>query len=377
MGRGQPSSVPPRSAEGGSVRSEGAARSEGRPPTEGVRAEGPVRPEGVPEDAILRVLRVPPESEGMRLDRFLPSQLRSTSRTRARAIIENSAYSWDGRRLRPSDRVRGEDRIALWRPAFEELPAPEQLTILYEDPYLLAIDKPPLMTVHPTARHHHHTVIKRLEALRPGEFFSLIHRLDRETSGVLLIARSPEADSAFKRHLEERSLATLRALGAEDGSPEAARSDKTYLALTWGVPPEGFVDLPLEPDPSPLRVKMRVAQGGGGLPSRTKIQVLERRGPYALVRCDLYTGRQHQIRVHLAHLGAPVVGDKLYGPDEQLLARAADGQLTEDDLRRLELPRHALHAHEYRLEHCFTKAPLTITSPLAADLQEFWDSRPR
>jgi 23S rRNA pseudouridine1911/1915/1917 synthase len=318
----------------------------------------------------------------MRLDRFLPSQLRSTSRTRAQAIILNSAFSWEGKRLRPSDRVRGEDRIALWRPAFDELEAPEELTILYEDEFLLAVDKPPLMTVHPTARHHHHTVIKRLESLRPGEFFSLVHRLDRETSGVLLVARSPEADSAFKRHLEERSLESVRALtspsrpdaevAAADG-PTALRCDKTYLAITWGVPPNGSVDLPLEPDPSPLRVKMRVATGGGGLPSRTDVQVLDQRAGYALVRCDLYTGRQHQIRVHLAHLGTPVVGDKLYGPDERLLARAADRELTAEDLARLELPRHALHAHEYRLEHCFSKEPLSITSPLAADLQRFWD----
>ncbi|NLE85289.1 MAG: RluA family pseudouridine synthase [Myxococcales bacterium] len=332
----------------------------------------PARPAGVPDDAILRVLRVPPECEGMRLDRFLPSQLRSTSRTRARAIIENSAFSFEGRRLRPSDRVRGEDRIALWRPAFDEIEAPAELTILYEDEHLLAIDKPPLMTVHPTARHHHHTVIKRLEALRPGEFFSLVHRLDRETSGVLLVARTPEADSAFKRALEERSLAAARAATSGGAAPPA---DKTYLAITRGVPPEGLVDLPLEADPSPLRVKMRVAPAGRGLPSRTGVRVLERRGEYALVRCDLFTGRQHQIRVHLAHMNTPIVGDKLYGPDERLLARAADNALTDEDLSLLELPRHALHAHEYRLRHCFTGAPLHISAPLASDLAHFWDRR--
>src|SRR5690606_39306965 len=129
--------------------------------------------------------RVPPECEGMRLDRFLPSQLRSTSRTRARAIIENSAFSFEGRRLRPSDRVRGEDRIALWRPAFDEIEAPAELTILYEDEHLLAIDKPPLMTVHPTARHHHHTEIKRIEAISPAEFSSLVYCLYLEAHGVI------------------------------------------------------------------------------------------------------------------------------------------------------------------------------------------------
>ena len=124
-----------------------------------------VRPDGVDEAAILRVFRVPPEAEGMRCDAFIKTQLRNTSRTRARSIVENSAYSPNGRRLRPSERLKGEARVLLWRPAFEEHHAPLSLEILYEDPHLLVVDKPPLMTVHPTARHHHHTVIKRLEAL--------------------------------------------------------------------------------------------------------------------------------------------------------------------------------------------------------------------
>src|SRR5512137_553648 len=104
-----------------------------------------VRPPEVSEDAVLRVLRVPPEAAGMRLDRFVQSQLRSTSRTRARLIVEHSAFSPDGRRLRPNDRVRAEDRVALWRPAFEaEEPEPE-FRILYQDEHLLVLDKPPLV----------------------------------------------------------------------------------------------------------------------------------------------------------------------------------------------------------------------------------------
>ena len=94
---------------------------------------------------------------------------------------------------------------------------------------------------------------------------------------------------------------------------------------------------------------------------------------YALVRCELETGRQHQIRVHLASLGAPIVGDKLYGPDETCFARGADGELTEDDLRLLELPRHALHAARLALTHPMTRAPLSIEAPLPDDLHAFWD----
>lgn len=333
----------------------------------------PARPPDVGADAILRVLRVPPESAGLRLDVFVQSQLRNTSRTRSRAIVENSAYDLVGRRLRANDRVRAEQRVALWRPAFEETDLrPVELSIVHEDPHLLVVDKPPLMAVHPTARHHTSTLMKQLELARGGERVWLVHRLDRETSGLVLVARSVEADRAFKRLFEERSVREASRGRADPGGGVA----KGYLALTWGAPPEGDVGLPLEPDvDNPLRVKMRVAAPGEGLPARTTITVREVRGRYALVECALHTGRQHQIRVHLAALGAPVVGDKLYGPDERLLARAADGLLTGEDLARLELPRHALHAHRYRLVHPLTGAELDLVAPLPKDLATFWDAR--
>jgi 23S rRNA pseudouridine1911/1915/1917 synthase len=277
--------------------------------------------------------------------------------------------------------------VALWRPAFEQDEPPSALLVLYQDAHLLVIDKPAPATVHPTARYHRHTVIKRLEAERPGEFLSLVHRLDRETSGILLVARSPTADRAFKRLLEDRSVAVAAAQAAvadADWEPAAAvrqgtaptpQLAKTYLAITWGVPAPGIIDTPLKADPvSPLRVKMRAAARGQGLEARTAVTVLDQRAGYGLIACQLFTGRQHQIRVHLAGVGCPVVGDKLYGPDERLLARAADGDLSAEDLQRLELPRHALHAHRYVLPHAITGATLTLESPLAGDLQSFWDS---
>lgn len=330
------------------------------------------RPEGVDADAILRVLRVPPECEGMRLDRFLPSQLRATSRTRAQSIIEVSAFSAEGRRLRSSDRVRGEQQICLWRPAFDEAAPDRPPSVLYEDDYLLAVDKPPHMTVHPTARHHRHTVIKTLEATRRDPFLSLIHRLDRETSGVLLLAKTPDADRLFKRQLEERSLEAARA--ADRGAPPGP-ADKIYWAITWGRPSEGLIDARLTEDPSPLRVKVRVADPGFGAAARTNVRVLSTTQRYALVECALHTGRQHQIRVHLAHGGAPIVGDKLYGPDERLLARGADRALTEEDLEILELPRHALHAAWHRIDHPFLGKSIEIHAPLADDLARFWTAQ--
>jgi 23S rRNA pseudouridine1911/1915/1917 synthase len=149
---------------------------------------------------------------------------------------------------------------------------------------------------------------------------------------------------------------------------------KTYLAITRGVPEGARVELPLELDAeNSLRVKMRVARPGFGLAASTGIEVTGVRSGYALVRCELHTGRQHQIRIHLAAIGCPVVGDKLYGPDERMLARAADGELTDADRALLELPRHALHAHRYALTHPLTGGSLDLVSPLPPDLQAFWD----
>lgn len=327
----------------------------------------------VPAEAVVRVLRVPPELAGMRIDVFLSSQLRNTSRTRAKLIAEKAVYSLDGKKRRANDRVLADERLAVWRIPPDESDRAVDLPTIYEDEHLLVIDKPPMLAVHPTARHHSATVIKILQSRRPEEFFSLIHRIDRETSGILMVGRSREADRAFKRHLEDRSIAAAKATPDVAGSASQVR--KTYLAITWGIPEPGIIDLPLERDPdNPLRVKMRVVRREG-LESKTRVEVLGEAPGYALVACDLLTGRQHQIRIHLSAVGHPIVGDKLYGPDERMLARAADQELTDEDRARLELPRHALHAHRYRLPHAITGMPLDLVSPLPPDLLDFWKAR--
>ncbi len=323
-------------------------------------------PEGVPEGSVLTVFRVPPEVAGMRVDVFLQSQLRRTSRTRAQFIVRASAYDAEGRRMRPGERVRADQLVLLWRAPWDEAAVPTEIPVLHEDPHLLAVDKPAFLPVHPTARYHKNTLIKLLQAERPGEFLSLGHRIDRETSGVLLVARSAQCDRELKRALEAR-----------------AGIHKEYAAITWGVPGGGErsfrVDLPLELDPeSSYKVKMRVGETARALQAATifHVEATATGGgrTYARVRCELLTGRQHQIRVHLAALGTPIVGDKLYGPDETLFARGADDALTEDDLRVLELPRHALHAASMRLPHPITGAPLHVLAPTPPDLRAFWSA---
>jgi 23S rRNA pseudouridine1911/1915/1917 synthase len=333
-------------------------------------AIGFTRPPGMTNEAIVSVFRAPPEVEGQRLDVFMRDQLHRTSRTRAQSIVRASAYDAGGRKLDPNHRVRPHQHILLWRAPWDETPASIVLPVLYEDEYLFAIDKPALLPVHPTARYHRNTVIKVLQAARPdSEFLSLGHRLDRETSGVMLITKTRACDRALKKQLEmRRDIA------------------KTYVALTWGVPDRGdgatsFRYLcKLEVDmANPLRVKMRTSDAPDALHASTFIDVAEVRSgrlgrEYALVRCGLETGRQHQIRVHLASLRAPVVGDKLYGPDERAFARAADDELTVEDLEMLEMGRHALHAARLELAHPITGDLLVVEAPLPADMAEFWGS---
>lgn len=320
------------------------------------------RPEEVPVDAVVTVLRVPPESAGMRLDKFVQSQLKRTSRTRAQYIVRRSAFDAAGERMAVNDRVFSEQRILLWREPWDEIAVPTELPVLYEDEYLFAISKPAGVPVHPSARYHRNTVVKLLAQERGHEDFTLAHRLDRETSGVLLLAKTREADRGIKKQLQARVTV-----------------EKRYLALTWGAPPEDElrVDLPLELDPeSRLRVRMRVAAPGAGLSAGTRFTVVGRAEHesrrYALVACDLETGRQHQIRVHLAAIGCPVVGDKLYGPDPELFARGADQALTDEDHTVLEMGRHALHAQRLAFDHPITGARLAIEAPVPEDFTSFW-----
>jgi 23S rRNA pseudouridine1911/1915/1917 synthase len=320
-----------------------------------------VRPDDVDDDAVLSVFRVPKEMSGMRADVFMSTQLKNTSRTRAKIIVQAAARYINGTPLKPNTRLAPEQFIALWRPAWDEVEVPWDIPVLFEDDHLLVINKPSGLPVHPSARYYRNTVVKMLAERYPSQHLVLGHRLDRDTSGVLVLARSFEADRRIKKQFSNK-------VGVH----------KAYQAITWGWPEESFqrVDLPLERDPvSRLRCSMRVAKAGEGLHAATRVTVLQHHQrddrKYALVRCDLETGRQHQIRVHLAAMGCAVVGDKIYGPDEELHARGSDGTLTEEDFAVLEMPRHALHAWRMEFEHPITGDRLEIEAPLPSDMREF------
>lgn len=295
--------------------------------------------------------------DGWRVDRFVQARIPRLSRTRIQRMLR-AQERLGGEALRPAGRVRAGQRLVLLRPAPDEPDVPRHFEVLYEDDYLIAIDKPAGLPVHATARYHRNTLTALLRERYPaGEVPRLVHRIDRETSGVLLLARQRHVESALKTALAARTV------------------HKAYLAITWGDPgPSGVIDTPIGADPeSGIRIKMRARPDGQ--PSRTRFRRLASKGEYALVEACPETGRQHQIRVHLSALGTPIVGDKLYGPDPSYMLEYLETGWTDDLEQRLELPRHALHAARICFEHPTRQSPLTVECPLPPDLDAFWRGR--
>lgn len=305
---------------------------------------------------------VEPNYAGWRLDRYLAEKIRRLSRTRIQRIIKEDLV-WDGpRQLKASTQVWAGLAFRLRRQRDPEPTCDRDFGVVYEDDDVLVVDKPAGLPVHPSARYFHHTLTSVLRERQPsGEKWDIAHRLDRETSGLVACGKHPAATKA------------LKALFARQGAV-----GKEYLALVHGWPNDDRVriDRPLALLDHPLRVKMGVVDGPEGKPSVTEVEVEQRlsldvpwRGPeLTLVRCRPITGRQHQIRVHLAAWGHPIVGDKIYGPSDTYFADFADGVLSDEARRELVLERHALHAAALTFEHPSTGRRLRVEAPLPEDL---------
>jgi len=281
---------------------------------------------------------IPPEQDGARLDRALAVLASGHSRSFLVKLIDDGRVTLDGHvATKPSQRVEAGQAIELEVPS----PAPSTLesqelplTILFEDADMVVIDKPPGLVVHPAAGHPDRTLVNALlfhvkdlsgigGQLRPG----IVHRLDKDTSGVMIIAKNDE---------------THRRLTAAWNTD---RVRKEYLALVYGTPSEerGTIDAPIGRD-SRDRKKMAVVSEGGRN-AITDYEVVERMRYVSLIRCRLRTGRTHQIRVHLKHLGHPIVGDPMYsGPQwrgipDKKVQKALSG-----------FGRQALHAANVRVD---------------------------
>jgi len=322
-----------------------------------------------------------PSELKLRLDAFLARFLRWRSRSSIQGLIhdgyvfvvarspERPGGTEDPRvEVRPGRKLLHGSKVIVKIPESLqiEVPAgpPEELVLLWEDEWLLAVDKPAGVAVHPSGRHLTDTLIQRVQAhfqsehSRTGGALKLCHRLDRETSGVVLIARERRAHAGVMRAFERRKV------------------EKEYLAIVHGVPElvSGVVDLPLG-QARTGRVHLKMAALADGSPSRTSWQLVEAVGSCSLLACTPHTGRQHQIRVHMEAIGHPLVGDKLYGVSEEVFLRNARGELAADDLAALGLDRHALHNHRLAFEHPRTGERIEVVSPLARDLEAYLDAR--
>ena len=298
-----------------------------------------------------------PEHAGQRLDRFIQHRIPRLSRTRAQEVVKSCAYRPDGRRRRASERVRAGEVVILVRPAFEEPIVPLYFDVVHQDDAILALDKPSGLPVHPSASYHKNTLTYLLRQRYGSDAPQIAHRLDRETSGLLLCGRTLDAERALKMDFENR------------------RVSKRYLAIVRGVMPEdsGRIELPMDRAKEGLHILMEVTEEGAGYPCATRYRVLARRDDATLVALAPESGRQHQLRVHLAALGFPIIGDKLYGPEGvQTFLDYIESGMTDALRARLGHDRQALHAFELEFRHPSTGEPARLRAPLSADLVALW-----
>lgn len=309
------------------------------------------------------------EAAGQRLDRTLVAALPSQSRARLQALIGDGRVAVDGSPvLEPARKLRAGAVVTIEIPPpspARPQPQPIPLTIVYEDAALIVIDKPAGMVVHPASGNTDGTLVNALLAhcgdslsgiggvARPG----IVHRLDKDTSGLMVVAKTDAAHRALAAQFADRSL-SRRYVAAVIGRPH---------------PRAGTVEGAIGRDPRD-RKRMAVV-ASGGKPALTRYETLASREAAALLRCTLATGRTHQIRVHMAAIGHPLIGDRLYGD-----TRAARRMLRELPALAQAFPRQALHAAELRFRHPGDGDERVFTSPLPTDmralLMEIFDEIP-
>ena len=258
--------------------------------------------------------------------------------------------------IKPSSLVLTGDKVFVISERKGEPEVSWNYEILYEDEAILVINKPAPLPVHPAGRYFFHTLLMHLKSQQEenAENYFLVHRLDKETSGVLILAKHKTACAHLTKQFAQRKV------------------KKQYLAIVHGTPPPTFsVTRALKRSThSLIRLKMMVStKEEGAQPSETSFQTLETRGRFSILSCFPKTGRQHQIRIHLQHLGHPIVGDKIYGGDPDLYLALVEGRLTEEQRARLILSSHALHAG--RLQFHWRERDWDLSTPPEPQFTDF------
>src|SRR5690349_5880894 len=301
-------------------------------------------------------VRLEPAHAGWRLDRALAAAVPTLSRERLKALIRSGAVEAEGKALRdPAIKVRGEEKVRIAVPEARQAhnePQDIPLSIIFEDEHLLVVDKPAGMVVHPAAGNFDGTLVNallhhcagRLSGIggvaRPG----IVHRIDKDTSGLLVVAKTDVAHEGVAAQFARHSI------------------DRRYLAITGGrpSPASGTVDAPLARSAA-NRKKIAVVEGNRGKTAVTHYRIVRPLKDAALVECRLETGRTHQVRVHMASIGHPLLGDPVYGR-----ARPAHREI----LKELDFHRQALHAAALGFVHPVSKQNLSFESALPSDIQE-------
>ncbi len=300
-------------------------------------------------------LTVPEDAAGLRLDRFLAGSGHGWSRSQVARWIAEGHVTRNGAASKPAQFLQTGDVIEVLPPpptASELVPQAMPLEVLFEDEHMIVINKPPGLVIHPAAGNPDGTLVNALLAHcrdlsgvggveRPG----IVHRLDKDTSGALVVAKSDAAHRALSLAFRWRT------------------TDKRYLAVVYGEPKgdEGVVDAPIARHPTERK---RMAVVAGGRQARTLYWVRERLGGCALLECRIVTGRTHQVRVHMAHVGHALVGDPVYaGRQWRAIAAAAAAEACRS------FPRQALHAWKLTITHPATGAPMTFEAPLPLDME--------
>jgi 23S rRNA pseudouridine1911/1915/1917 synthase len=304
-----------------------------------------------------RAAVVPDEAAGRRFDAVLAELFPEYSRSRLSEWIKSGDALLDGRPVRPRDPVRGGEAVTLTVVLeVQTLAAPEDiaLDILYEDDAVFVLDKPAGLVVHPGAGNPDGTLVNALlhrdPALANLPRAGIVHRLDKDTSGVMVVARTLPAHTALVEQLSARGV------------------HRQYLAVVVGaLVSGGTANAPIDRHP---RDRIRMAVRDDGKDAITHYRLRERFRAHTALECRLETGRTHQIRVHMAHLKHPIVGDPLYGGPVKLPRGA-----TPDLIERLRgFKRQALHAETLEFAHPISGEPIRCTAPVPADLRSLMDA---
>ncbi len=309
---------------------------------------------------------VKPRTEGKRIDAYLASRFTDYSRQALQKVIDADGVKVNGRLVKASYHIRPGDVVSIRLPELPDpTPQPEDIPIdvVYDDEFLTVVNKPPGMVTHPAKGNWRGTLVNalqfRFDSLstlagenRPG----IVHRLDRDTTGLLVVVKDEQVHRKLALQFELREV------------------HKDYLALVYGEPERDsdYIEQPIGFHPR-SREKMAIRTlVDGGKEASTFYRVEERLRGFALVRCQPRTGRTHQIRVHLTHIGHPIVADKLYSGRDRLTTAdiACGGRLREQapgEAAELLFERQALHAQRLRFRHPATGQDLTLTAPLPPD----------